>query len=43
MADIKISELPTLGTTLSNTDLFEVSEDLGAGNFVSKSVSEKPK
>ena len=34
MADIKISDLPTLGSSPSNTDLFEVSEDLGGGNYM---------
>lgn len=36
--DIKITDLPAKATPLSPGDLFEVAEDQGSGNFISKKV-----
>ena len=36
--DIKITDLPAKVTPLNPGDLFEVAEDQGSGNFISKKV-----
>ena len=39
MANKKISQLTAKGSALADTDLVEISEDNGAGNYVTKSVT----